>query len=460
MTAMASLSATSELKVLDREKCVHGGLDGSEVVPVSSLESEGRSALDAETAGVSPVVLKYDGGMDAWFAGGWLAMFCVIGLGPASFGTMENFYVQHYLPNSTPSSINWIGSLQLGFQSLVGVLVAGVFDSGHFRWLSLPGYVLFLLSLFMLSLAKENMFYQVFLSQGVGLGLAIGIIYTPISSAVSQHFIERRGLAMGIITTGTALGGTFFSIVLEKFLNGPIGFAWGVRICGFISLACLALANMLIKTNYPPPEINSGSADTHIAQASTPPGPATTVQESGMPLLRQLVRTPSYLVFIIFGFVGSLALYNPIFSIELFALREAHVSTSLGGYLLAILNTSSIFGRLFFNQMADWYGVFEVFIPCMAATAVSLYFPAVLSLDQDVSRSGLRLGLASVPVGLASLIGTPIAAALVGRDRWWAGCVFTGVLELFGAFLLLIVFLMNSSVRRQGERQRQWRTRR
>lgn len=59
--------------------------------------------------------------------------------------------------------------------------------------------------------------------------------------------------------------------------------------------------------------------------------------------------------------------------------------------------------------------------------AVSLYFPAVLSLDRDVTRSGLRLGLASVPVGLASLVGTPIAAAVVGHDRWWAGSVFTGV---------------------------------
>lgn len=40
----------------------------------------------------------------------------------------------------------------------------------------------------------------------------------------------------------------------------------------------------------------------------------------------------------------------------------------------------------------------------------------------------LRLAMASVPVGIASLVGTPIAAAIVGDDhQWWKGSVFTGV---------------------------------
>lgn len=52
----------------------------------------------------------------------------------------------------------------------------------------------------------------------------------------------------------------------------------------------------------------------------------------------------------------------------------------------------------------------------------------MLSLDQDLTRPGLHLGLASVPAGFAVLFGTPIAAALVGQHgRWWAGSVFTGV---------------------------------
>ncbi|KAH9474617.1 Aspyridones efflux protein apdF [Psilocybe cubensis] len=418
------------------------------------VQTEYPSISASEVEATSPTNLKFDEGA---LLGAWLVQFCVLGL-PLSFGVMESFYAEHYLSNFTPSTINWIGSIQLCFEFLLGVVVAGVFDAGHFRWISIPASVLFVFSMFMLSLAKQEQYYQIFLSQGLGAGIAIGMLYTPTSSAVSQHFKKKRGFAMGIITTGGALGGAFFSIVLGHFLNGSIGFAWGVRICAFICLGCLILANLLMSTQYPPP--------TSVV---------TNEQPVGIPLA-QLVRSTSYISFILFAFVISISLYNPMFSVELFALRNAHVSQALGGYLLAILNVSSIFGRLFFNRLADRYGVFEVYIPCITATgksgflrviasvmtkctsvasiivfcilygifsgsAVSLYFPAVLSLDRDVTRSGLRLGLASVPVGIASLVGTPIAAAVVGHDRWWAGSVFTGVLELTAALLLTISFL-------------------
>lgn len=50
--------------------------------------------------------------------------------------------------------------------------------------------------MFMLSLAKPEQYYQVFLSQGMGMGVATGIMYTPVSSLVVQHFRKRRALAM------------------------------------------------------------------------------------------------------------------------------------------------------------------------------------------------------------------------------------------------------------------------
>ncbi|PPQ77962.1 hypothetical protein CVT25_015437 [Psilocybe cyanescens] len=394
----------------------------SKVIQSNSSEP---SASGIETS--SPTNLNYDEGARAWFVGAWLVQFCVLGL-PLSFGVMESFYAQEYLATFTPSTINWIGSIQLCFQFLLGVVVAGVFDAGHFRWISISGSFLFVFSMFMLSLAKEDKYYQVFFAQGLGMGIAIGLLYTPTSSAVSQHFKKRRGFAMGIITTGGALGGAFFSIVLGHFLNGPIGFAWGVRICAFICLVCLTLANFLMSPNYPPP--------TPKSEVNAPP--------IGIPL-NQLVRSTSSIAFILFAFVISISLYNPMFSVELFALRNAHVSQTLGGYLLAILNMSSIFGRLFFNRLADRYGVFEIYIPCIAATDMAYSLVLVreshnvlLSLDRDVARSGLCLGLASVPVGIASLVGTPIAAAVVGGVRFhWcstSGLVRTSSMQLVSSF--------------------------
>lgn len=64
---------------------------------------------------------------------------------------------------------------------------------------------------------------------------------------------------------------------------------------------------------------------------------------------------------------------------------------------------------------------------------ISLFYPAVLALDGDSTSSktaGIRLGLVSVPVAIGSLIGSPIANAIIGEHgsrKWWAGSLFTGV---------------------------------
>lgn len=60
-------------------------------------------------------------------------------------------------------------------------------------------------SLFMTSLAKE--FWQTMLTQGFGVGIGTGLIFLPAMSVVSQYFMKRRSLAIGIVTTGGSVGG-------------------------------------------------------------------------------------------------------------------------------------------------------------------------------------------------------------------------------------------------------------
>ena len=54
----------------------------------------------------------------------------------------------------------------------------------------------------MLSLTKPHHYYQTFLSQGVGMGLGMGIIFTPVLSIPSHYFRRRRPIAMGCVVAG------------------------------------------------------------------------------------------------------------------------------------------------------------------------------------------------------------------------------------------------------------------
>jgi hypothetical protein len=55
----------------------------------------------------------------------------------------------------------------------------------------------------MLSLAQPHHYYQNFLSQGVGMGLGMGLIFLPSLTVTSHYFCARRSLVMGIVIAGT-----------------------------------------------------------------------------------------------------------------------------------------------------------------------------------------------------------------------------------------------------------------
>jgi MFS family permease len=69
--------------------------------------------------------------------------------------------------------------------------------------------------------------------------------FYPIISCVSQWFDKRRGLALGIVISGSSFGGICWPLVLNRLLD-TIGFAWAIRVTGFICLGLLTLACWLI----------------------------------------------------------------------------------------------------------------------------------------------------------------------------------------------------------------------
>jgi MFS family permease len=105
-------------------------------------------------------------------------------------------------------------------------------------------------SLFMLSLAQLNHYYQIFLCQGVGMGIGAGLLYVPALAIQAHHFRQRRALAMGIVVTGASMGGVVFPIMLNQLFNErSVGFQWGVRASGFVVAAMLGVAILTMREN-------------------------------------------------------------------------------------------------------------------------------------------------------------------------------------------------------------------
>ena len=72
----------------------------------------------------------------------------------------------------------------------------------------------------MTSLAGE--YYQVFLAQGLCVGLGGGMVYVPSMAAASTSFGEaKRPLVMGIVASGAGFGksGTLWTIDMTHVAN-------------------------------------------------------------------------------------------------------------------------------------------------------------------------------------------------------------------------------------------------
>lgn len=98
---------------------------------------------------------------------------------------------------------------------------------------------------------------QVFLSQGLGLGIAMGLIYIPTMGVIAHHFQRRRTLALGIAASGSSIGGLVHPIMLNSLFHGSPGFAVGVRASAGFNLALMGTAILLMRTRLPPKPVGS-----------------------------------------------------------------------------------------------------------------------------------------------------------------------------------------------------------
>ncbi|KAG2366435.1 major facilitator superfamily domain-containing protein [Suillus spraguei] len=190
-----------------------------------------------------------EGGATAWgtVLGAFLIQFCGAGYS-TSYGVFQDFYAQTYLTNCTPSAIAWIGSVNALLLTSVGLVSGRLLDRGAFYHVMKIGCLLQCLFLFMLSLAKPNGYYQIFLSQGIGSGVAIGLTHVPSIAVVSHHFQRRRPLAMGFVVAGASMGSILQPIMLNHLINGSLGFANGVRASAGMISGLLLIAYPLMRT--------------------------------------------------------------------------------------------------------------------------------------------------------------------------------------------------------------------
>lgn len=149
-----------------------------------------------------------------------------------SYGVFQEYYSTHQLAGQSATAISWIGSIQLCFCPLLGCISGPLFDAGYLKHLIIVGGSLYVFCMMMTSIATE--YWQILLAHGIGVGLGMGLIFSPSVGTLSHHFAKSRyrTLAYGCQASGSAVAGVIVPIML-RFLFPAVGFGWGMRIREF-----------------------------------------------------------------------------------------------------------------------------------------------------------------------------------------------------------------------------------
>ncbi|KAG2743826.1 MFS general substrate transporter [Suillus brevipes Sb2] len=364
-----------------------------------------------------------DGGFRAWGTafGCFLMQFCGFGY-ISSFGVYQDYYTRIYLANYPPSTISWIGALTAFLTVNVTLISGPLYDRGWFYRLMIVGSLLQSISLFALSFTKPGQFYLAFIVQGVLAGIGMGLTYAPSIAVVSQHFSKKRTLVMSLVTSGTPLGSMVHPIMLNRLLNGTVGFARGVRAsAGFVS-ALLLIACLSMRTRgLPVPTV----------------GYTTVVRKCSRDVLFILMTIGS----------GFSSLF-PLFYLQLDSAKH-DININFSFYSLVILNAACFIGRSTAGIVATYMGVLNfMIVSTVACSAViismialndvasviaiallygyfsgvftSLWVPLVTVFTPNLSELGARMGICFAFTAFSGLVSGPISGALLGSQyRWW-----------------------------------------
>jgi len=174
--------------------------------------------------------------------------FCSFGWINA-IGIFQEYYQQNNLSRYSSSSVSWIPSMEVFMMFFGGPIWGKVFDNYGPRYLLLVGTFLHVFGLMMTSLSTE--YYQILLSQGVVSSLGSSMVFSASTASVGTWFFKKRAASFGIMASGSSLGGVIFPIMVPRLIR-QVGFPWTMRICAFIILGMLIIANLTVKSRLPP----------------------------------------------------------------------------------------------------------------------------------------------------------------------------------------------------------------
>ncbi|KAF7561868.1 hypothetical protein G7046_g2247 [Stylonectria norvegica] len=295
----------------------------------TSQTDDESPAIDMSTGLHESSLPPVDGGKDAWFF--LAACFALEALTwgfPFAFGVFQDYYSTHE-PFAGSPNIALIGTCAMGIMYLDCPIIMGLLRlyPRVGRWSPILGLAIMCGAIVASSFAQTTT--QLIATQGVLFAIGGSISYCPCIVYMDQWFVRRKGLAYGIMWSGTGLAGFVLPLLLQ-FLLGRYGFRTTLRIWAVALFILIVPLVYFIK-----PRLPYGTA-----------APAS-------PFKLGFVRSPTFLLHQFANVVQALGFFLPGIYLPSYARSVLGAGAFPAALTILLVNVASVFGCVAMGTLID-----------------------------------------------------------------------------------------------------------
>lgn len=266
---------------------------------------------------------------------GWFVVLGVFFLNFATWAANSGYsiYLAHYLQSNKfkgASKLDYaaIGGLAFGAGIFLGPLVRLLTKHTSVRTVIILGAMTQFTGTMLAAFSTR--LWQIYLTQGVVIGIGMGMICIPAITLLAQWFRLRRSMAQALASAGSGVGGVVFNLGIGAMVN-TLGLRWALIIQSMMCACCNLMGVLLVRPR-----------DKHTKVVMK-------IWDSTM------FKYPPYCMFIAYICTTLLGYVVLLYSLSDFTISLGY-SSHQGSIVACMISLGAVFGRPAVGMVSDTIG--------------------------------------------------------------------------------------------------------
>ncbi|KAI8092883.1 major facilitator superfamily domain-containing protein [Halteromyces radiatus] len=316
---------------------------------------------------------------------------------------MQDYYDRQVFKGSVDSTqLSFVGTIGFSFCGLMGPISQIITSAIGPRWVLLIGTILTSAGLILASFSVEV--WHLYMTQSLIHGMGAALLYIVSMSLSPQWFNKRRGFAMGVMVSGSGVGGLIMPFLMNE-LNENLGGAWCYRVLGIISFAISLISTVLLK------EKKESSLNNKAELESV----KKSIRWSDV-VDFSICKDSKFVIWCVAGNLSMMAYFIPAFFLPSHATKLG-LTPSQGSLLVAVFSAVNVIGRVIY--LGDHLGVVNIDIIFLFVCGMSSLF--IWSFAASYAALMIFIVTYGFMSGAVFSLLAPITAAITGMERYPSG---------------------------------------